>query len=794
MIGAPAGYNANLGNFCRAGGDAFSFNWGGSGTTFHFDNNTFIGYNSTVLDIACALQNSGTAHCSDGGEKTLRNNVFVGYGSNTYDAAQAPGMFCYSDCNNSENAPVNDMPSSPSMWTARSNNIFYNMRSCPVSTFSNENCNDPGLTRIPSISTPLTTESQLDWTNLDLDPISTSPLISAGIAVAGLTTDYNGASRGNPSTIGAIEIAGSGGGTPPPSDTTPPTTSISSPTAGATVSGSISVSASASDNVGVTSVQFYVDGVLKTSDNTSPYSFFLDTTSLSNGTHTLQTRASDGAGNMGSSQSVNITVSNSVGTTPTSTPSSTNPTGPAGYTFCSMELQTCTMSGTMNVAYGYGTSFVYQVITGNFYCSISLFVTDPARNILKACFIAPLSTPTSTPDTTPPTASVTSPTSGSTVSGTVNVVISAADNVGVTSVTFYVDGVVKGTTATAPYNFSLDTKTLTNGAHLFAARASDAANNTVTSASIPVTVSNSASGGTGGTSGGGSGGGGGTPAPTPPPSFGITSVAVSSVTTSTAQVTIVTHVPASIVVKYGMTTSYGTMTGASPYLTTNYVKLTNLSPGTTYDFVVLASTEGGITITSQQYTLTTQGGTAGGTATSPSSASVFTTPLSSGTSGASVTLLQGILLSQGFLPTKILVTGYFGTQTTHALMLFQSAHNLPTTGYLDPQTETLLNKVAAGGGTSVTTTPGTTPTPATGSGSLTQNLFPGSTGSQVTILQHLLNQDGDYPQAIYTTFYGALTQKAVQLFQTKYGIVSYGTPGTTGYGAVGPKTRGRLNK
>jgi peptidoglycan hydrolase-like protein with peptidoglycan-binding domain len=245
-----------------------------------------------------------------------------------------------------------------------------------------------------------------------------------------------------------------------------------------------------------------------------------------------------------------------------------------------------------------------------------------------------------------------------------------------------------------------------------------------------------------------------------------------------------------------MTTSYGLTSSPSPYLTTNYVKLTNLSPNTTYDFLVLASTEGGITITSAPYTLTTQKGTGGGVSATTNS-SVFTNALSYGASGASVTTLQGILYSQGFLPTKALVTGYFGTQTQHALTLFQSAHNLPTTGYLDPQTQALLNKVAGGGsttaGTGTTSTPTAAPTPSISSGSLTQNLGPGSTGKQVTVLQHLLNADGEYPTAIYTTFYGALTQKAVQLFQAKYGIVSYGTPGTTGYGAVGARTRGKLN-
>ena len=49
--------------------------------------------------------------------------------------------------------------------------------------------------------------------------------------------------------------------------------------------------------------------------------------------------------------------------------------------------------------------------------------------------------------------------------------------------------------------------------------------------------------------------------------------------------------------------------------------------------------------------------------------------------------------------------------------------------------------------------------------------------------------------AFYITgYYGSLTTRAVQLFQAKYGIISSGSPFTTGYGFVGPKTRAKLNE
>lgn len=100
---------------------------------------------------------------------------------------------------------------------------------------------------------------------------------------------------------------GSGGG-----DTTPPTVSAS--VSGS--SGTISLNATASDNVGVSRVDFLVDGALKGSDSSSPYALGLDSTSLSNGTHSLVARAFDAAGNSRDSNAVSFSVNNSGGGTP----------------------------------------------------------------------------------------------------------------------------------------------------------------------------------------------------------------------------------------------------------------------------------------------------------------------------------------------------------------------------------------------------------------------------------------------------------------------------------------------
>lgn len=75
-------------------------------------------------------------------------------------------------------------------------------------------------------------------------------------------------------------------------------------------SGIISFSATATDDIGVTKVEFYVDNVLKGTDTTSPYSMTLDSLTLSKGDHSLMGKAYDAAGNTGTSASVTFTVNN----------------------------------------------------------------------------------------------------------------------------------------------------------------------------------------------------------------------------------------------------------------------------------------------------------------------------------------------------------------------------------------------------------------------------------------------------------------------------------------------------
>lgn len=95
----------------------------------------------------------------------------------------------------------------------------------------------------------------------------------------------------------------------PSGDTTPPTVAITNPANAATVSGTVLVTATASDDVGVASVTFLIDGTSVAVDTAAPYEYSWDTSAAANGAHTIRAEARDAANNVGSDQ-IDVTVNN----------------------------------------------------------------------------------------------------------------------------------------------------------------------------------------------------------------------------------------------------------------------------------------------------------------------------------------------------------------------------------------------------------------------------------------------------------------------------------------------------
>ena len=285
------------------------------------------------------------------------------------------------------------------------------------------------------------------------------------------------------------------------SDTTDPTVSITSPSNNATVNGVVTVSATASDNVGVASVQLQVDGAnVGSADVSAPYNFSWNTTSVSNGSHTLTAVAKDAAGNAATSNSVKVTVNNADTTDPT-----VSITSPAN---------NATVNGTMTVSAtasdNVGVASVQLQVDGanvgaadtsapyNFSWNTTS-VSNGSHTLTAVAKDAAGNTATSNSvkvtvnnaDATPPTVSISSPANNATVNGTMTVSATASDNVGVASVQLQVDGANVGSADTsAPYNFSWNTTSVSNGSHTLTAVAKDAAGNSATSNSVKVTVNN----------------------------------------------------------------------------------------------------------------------------------------------------------------------------------------------------------------------------------------------------------------------------------------------------------------
>ena len=94
-------------------------------------------------------------------------------------------------------------------------------------------------------------------------------------------------------------------------DTAAPTVSVNGACSGATVGGTVALAATASDNVGVASVQFKLDGAdLGPALTSAPYNHNWVTTGSADGPHVITAVARDAAGNTTASAACPFTVSN----------------------------------------------------------------------------------------------------------------------------------------------------------------------------------------------------------------------------------------------------------------------------------------------------------------------------------------------------------------------------------------------------------------------------------------------------------------------------------------------------
>jgi phosphatidylserine/phosphatidylglycerophosphate/cardiolipin synthase-like enzyme len=402
----------------------------------------------------------------------------------------------------------------------------------------------------------------------------------------------------------AVDIHVTVDNTGQPSDTNPPSVALTAPTANATLSGTTTVTATSSDDIGVAGVQFKVDGAnLGAEVISSPYSISWTTTSFANGTHTVTATARDAAGNTASSTAT-VTVSNTAPPTETivlhaadvpagslvgnwaKVPDTTAADGialenanknsakvdpalaaPQNYvdinfdappntayhmwvrmkaagdlasndsvhvqfsdsvdgngaaiytwkTANSAEVVLAEMDGGTISGWGWadqgwnglgdpihfagstthtlriqqredGPRIDQIVLSPDTYFTVP---PGPQKNDNTKLPANPVVPPPAS-DTIKPSVAISAPANGATVSGTTSVSASSSDDVRVVGVQLKVDNVNVGAEDTsAPYTFTWNTTTTSNGAHVLTAVARDEAGNNQTSAAVNVTVSNS---------------------------------------------------------------------------------------------------------------------------------------------------------------------------------------------------------------------------------------------------------------------------------------------------------------
>ena len=257
------------------------------------------------------------------------------------------------------------------------------------------------------------------------------------------------------------------------------------------------MTATASDDIGVTSVQFLVDGAaLGEADTAAPYEMEWPTDGATNGAHTLAAVARDAAGHETTTTAISVAVLNdtaapavaltspangtTVGASVTVTAAASDDIGVTSVQF----LVDGAALGEADTSAPYEGAWSTDGVTNGAHTLAAVARDAAGHESTSTISVAVLN------DTAAPTVAITSPTNGNTLSGTVTVTASAADDVGVTSVQFLVNGAVLGEPDTAaPYEAAWPTGGLSNGAYSLTAVARDAAGRESTS-TISVAVLN----------------------------------------------------------------------------------------------------------------------------------------------------------------------------------------------------------------------------------------------------------------------------------------------------------------
>ena len=275
-----------------------------------------------------------------------------------------------------------------------------------------------------------------------------------------------------------------------PGDTTPPTVNVTAPTSGATVTGDVTVTISASDDTQVASVELFINGALATTLTSAPYQYTWATGALASGQYSLRAVAADGAGNRATDDDTTVTVQSTVTDTQAPTVQITGPAdgatvmGQVGLEATATddygvaEVEFLVDGGSVGVATAAPFSVAWDasaVAAGEHV--IAAQARDAAGNQAEAMITVTVEG-TAPVDTTAPVVSITTPADGAEVNDVIRINVEATDDTRVRYTAFLIDGVHSGTGVTPPYSFIWDTRLAETGTHTLTVTAIDPAGNT----------------------------------------------------------------------------------------------------------------------------------------------------------------------------------------------------------------------------------------------------------------------------------------------------------------------------
>lgn len=310
---------------------------------------------------------------------------------------------------------------------------------------------------------------------------------------------------GNVATSGAVSFTLTN-----PDITAPATAVITAPAANAVLTNTATITATATDNVGIDHVDFYRGTTLIAGDTAAPYSVQWDTTNVANGSYSLTAKAYDAAGNSKTSAAVAVSVNNVVVPPPDTTAPTVSITTPANGATVSGSVTlgataSDTESGIAKVSfYRGGTTLIDTDTTGtpgyavvwdttavaNGTYTLTAKATDGATTPNTGTSAA--ITVTVANDLTAPVVSLTAPaTAGQTISGVYTLKATATDNVAMAKVEFYRGGTTLiGIQTSGPgssFDLPWDTTGL-SGSYSITAKAYDTNGNSTTTAARSVTI------------------------------------------------------------------------------------------------------------------------------------------------------------------------------------------------------------------------------------------------------------------------------------------------------------------